>query len=353
MKLYLNKKENKRDPNLMVPIIFDDIFKKVFGSEENADITAYLVSLLLKIPYEKVNGNIVFKSTKQDNYRVTDKLAKKDIVFIVNIDEPLKLNLEMNRTFSLSKSIIDRNVYYESNLFGSGLRIENEYKDLKMTIQYNFNLDFVDRVEEPLIDEYLFRNERGNILTEKTKIVHINILKMRELWYNGKYKTFTGISPNLFALASLLVENEKKEFQKIVDEVPIKTNIKEKIERIVSDMNFDDELIEKYYDLDEEREKMLRATFEEIYEAKLQKDLQEKLQEESQKIQEKFQVETKELQKKFQDETKELQKNLQKEKEKTIFTMYKNGLSVDLISKYANISIKIINEIIKRNKEDN
>ena len=114
----------------MIPIIFDDIFKKVFESEENADITAYLVSLLLKIPYEKVNGNIVFKSTKQDNYRVTDKLAKKDIVFIVNIDEPLKLNLEMNRTFRLSKSIIDRNVYYESNLFGSGLRIENEYKEL-------------------------------------------------------------------------------------------------------------------------------------------------------------------------------------------------------------------------------
>ncbi len=187
---------------------------------------------------------------------------------------------------------------------------------------------------------------------------------MRELWYNGKYKTFTGISPDLFALASLLVENEKKEFQKIVDEVPIKTNIKEKIERIVSDMNFDDELIEKYYDLDEEREKMLRATFEEIYEAKLQKDLQEKVQEESQKLQEKFQNkskelqekfqnESKELQEKFQNESKELQKDLQKEKDKTIFTMYKNGLSVDLIAKYTNISIKNINEIIKRNKEDN
>ena len=349
MLLLRTKNDNKRNPNLIVPIIYDDIFKRVFGSEENADITAYLVSLLLKIPYEKVKGNIVFKSTKQDNYRVNDKLAKKDIVFIVNIEEPLKLNLEMNRSFSLSKSIIDRNVYYESNLFGSGLRQENEYKDLKMTIQYNFNLDFVDRVEEPVIDEYLFRNERGNILTEKTKIVHINILKMRELWYNGKYKTFTGISPNLFALASLLVENEKKEFQKIVDEVPIKTDIKEKIERIVSDMNFDDELIEKYYDLDEEREKMLRATFEEIYEAKLQKDLQKKLQEESQKLQEKFQNKSKELQEKFQNESKELQK----EKDKTIFTMYKNGLSVDLIAKYTHISIKNINEIIKRNKEDN
>ena len=150
----------------------------------------------------------------------------------------------MNRTLSLSKSIIDRNTYYEANLFGSGLRQENEYRDLKMTIQYNFNLDFVDHVEEPLIDEYLFRNERGNILTEKTKIVHINILKMRELWYNGKYKTFTGISPSLFAMASLLIENEKKEFQEMVDVVPIKDDIKEKIERIVTDMNFDDELIE-------------------------------------------------------------------------------------------------------------
>jgi len=337
MKIYKSKKDNKRDPNLMVPIIFDDIFKRVFGSEENADITAYLVSLLLKIPYEKVNGNIVFKSTKQDNYRVKDKLAKKDIVFIVNIDEPLKLNLEMNRTLSLSKSIIDRNTYYEANLFGSGLRQENEYRDLKMTIQYNFNLDFVDHVEEPLIDEYLFRNERGNILTEKTKIVHINILKMRELWYNGKYKTFTGISPSLFAMASLLIENEKKEFQEMVDVVPIKDDIKEKIERIVTDMNFDDELIEKYYDLDLEREKMLKATYEEIYEELYKKSYEKLKKETEEKARQQVQKQVK----------KEVKKQVQKEKEKTILTMFNNGLAIDLIAKYTATNKKEIEKIIK------
>ena len=68
----------------MVPIIFDDIFKKVFGSKENADITAYLVSLLLKIPYEKVNGNIVTelgtKVSGNDTIEVDGTILKRDSV---------------------------------------------------------------------------------------------------------------------------------------------------------------------------------------------------------------------------------------------------------------------------------
>ena len=58
------RKQLERDPRLMVPIAFDDIFKVVFGSEENKDITAYLVSLLLKLPYEKVKGHVKFKEIR-------------------------------------------------------------------------------------------------------------------------------------------------------------------------------------------------------------------------------------------------------------------------------------------------
>ena len=35
-----NRDELERDPKLIVPIAADDIFKVVFGTEENADITA-------------------------------------------------------------------------------------------------------------------------------------------------------------------------------------------------------------------------------------------------------------------------------------------------------------------------
>ena len=45
--------------------------------EENKDITAYLVSLLLKIPYEDVKGKIVFKSTRHNKSRVKEKNSEK------------------------------------------------------------------------------------------------------------------------------------------------------------------------------------------------------------------------------------------------------------------------------------
>ena len=122
----------------------------------------------------------------------------------------------------------------------------------------------------------------------------------------------------------------------MVDVVPIKDDIKEKIERIVTDMNFDDELIEKYYDLDLEREKMLKATYEEIYE-ELYKKSYEKLKKETEE-------------KARQQVQKQVQKEVKKEKEKTILTMFNNGLSIDLIAKYTATNKKEIEKIIKENK---
>ena len=106
------RKEIERDPNLIVPIAFDDIFKTIFGKEENADITAYLISLLLKIPYERVKGKIIFKSNTHNKNRTLEKNSEKDIVFLVDTSEAMKINLEMNFRDYLEQQIIDRNVYF-------------------------------------------------------------------------------------------------------------------------------------------------------------------------------------------------------------------------------------------------
>ena len=106
------RKEIKRDPNLIVPIAFDDIFKTIFGKEENTDITAYLISLLLKIPYERVKGKIIFKSNTHNKNRSSEKNSEKDIVFLVDTSEAMKINLEMNFRDYLEQQIIDRNVYF-------------------------------------------------------------------------------------------------------------------------------------------------------------------------------------------------------------------------------------------------
>ena len=304
------RRELENNPKLIVPIAADDIFKVVFGTEENADITAYLVSLLLKIPYEKVKGKIVFKSERHNKSRTKEKNSEKDIVFIVDTSEPLKLNLEMNKTFDLEQPIIDRNVYYLSNLFGSGLKIKDEYKNLKTTIQYNFNLDYVDKLDEPLIDEYLYRNLRGNVLTEKSKIVHLNILEMSKLWYNGEYKKFKEISPILFGLSALILETDKEKFEKLANDIKMDTNIKEQLERIVMDLNIDDELVTKYYDLEEERKKLNNAVQERIARENFEKGMDEK-------------------QKQF------------------IMNMYNNNYDIETIAKLTELPIDKVNELIK------
>ncbi|MBQ8471935.1 MAG: PD-(D/E)XK nuclease family transposase [Bacilli bacterium] len=304
---------------------YDDIFKIVFGREENADITAYLVSLLLKIPYERVKGKIKFKSTSHIKKLVSEKNSEKDIVFLVETNAPLKLNLEMNRVDYLEPSIIDRNVYFQSNLFGSGLKRKNEYENLTTTIQYNFNLDYVDEIGEELIDEFVYTNRRGYVLTEKSKIVHLNIKKMAELWYNNEYKKYKEISPILFELSALILETDKKKFEHLVESIKMDKNIKEQLERIVMDLNVDDELVTKYYNLEEERKKMNEAVM---------KDAVKRISEE--------------MKVKIEQEAK-LQGLEQKEQE-VVLNMYKENFSLDVISKITNLSLDEINKIIDNNQ---
>ena len=250
----------------------------------------------------------------------------------------------MNRSDTLGQPIIDRNTYYLSNLFGSGLKRSNEYKDLKMTIQYNFNLDYVDKLEEPLIDEYVYQNSRGNVLTEKVKIVHINIKQMANMWYNGEYKKFETVSPILFGLSALMLESEKNKFEKLAREIKMDSQIKEQLERIVMDMNVDDELFTKCYDLDEEREKMYEAMLEWEVEQKvkeLEGDIRKKYQEKyEKKYQEKYK---KEYQEKYEKEYQENQKEL-------ILNMYKQGITLKTIASVTNLDPLEVQKIINSNK---
>ena len=154
---FLNKKQLINNPNKMVPICYDEMFKAVFGNREYPNITAYLISVLTGIPYSLLKGKIAFKNTNQKLLRVTDKKADKDVIFIVGLEEPLKINLEMNNRQTFKQEIIERNIYFASNFFGMGLEESEDYTNIKTTIQYNFNLKYVDTINKEKIDEYVLR----------------------------------------------------------------------------------------------------------------------------------------------------------------------------------------------------
>ncbi|MCI8778989.1 MAG: hypothetical protein HFI87_07560, partial [Bacilli bacterium] len=55
----------------LVPIKCDMVFKKMWGDPDNLDRLAALLSIILKIPYEKIKGNIeIIESEKRvTNYK--------------------------------------------------------------------------------------------------------------------------------------------------------------------------------------------------------------------------------------------------------------------------------------------
>lgn len=163
-----NKLEN--NPKYIVPIAFDDIFRELFGTDKNIKVTTYLISAILNIPYKELIGHVRIKNPKMNNFKVKEKHAEKDIVVSVDIDNPLRINLEMNK-YNIANATIDRNIFYLSDLFIAGLKKKDIYEELVTTIQINFNPRFIDKENEPLVDIYSYRNEYGNILTKKYKSI--------------------------------------------------------------------------------------------------------------------------------------------------------------------------------------
>ena len=235
----------------------DKIFKMIFGNEEYPNITAYLVSILLNIPYQLVKGKIVFKNTKNNLKRVVEKASDKDVVFIVDLEEPydkLKVNLEMNNTKYISSITISRNVYYLSNFHSLGLKENENYNKLLQTIQYNFNRGYVDKTNRSLIDEYYLRNKYGNILTEDIKIVHINVDELSKLWYSENRNKYSKNYQILCGISALMMCTRKKKLEEELEHIPLEEEIKKEIERIVEEMNYDDAIPERIYDpVEEER----------------------------------------------------------------------------------------------------
>ncbi|MCI5967015.1 MAG: PD-(D/E)XK nuclease family transposase [Tenericutes bacterium] len=255
----MNKKLLINNPNKMVPICYDEMFKAVFGNREYPNITAYLISVLTGIPYSLLKGKIAFKNTNQKLSRVTDKKADKDVIFIVDLEEPLKINLEMNNRKTFKQEIIERNIYFASNFFGMGLEESEDYTNIKTTIQYNFNLKYVDTINKEKIDEYVLRNKYGHILTEKLKIIHINIEELSKLWYSEARFNYPENYQILCGISALMMCTDKSKFESDIRSVPLDEKIRVDIERIVEEMNYDDQLPERYYDRDEEWDRIKRT----------------------------------------------------------------------------------------------
>ena len=270
----MTKDELIRNVNTYVPISFDPVFKEVFGNEKYPNNTAYLASILLDIPYEDIKDKIVFKSLRHNDIRIKDKKCEKDIVFLVNVSEGYKINIEVNMSKSGIQAIIARNYYYVANLFGGGLREADEYSEIRTTIQYNLNNFSIDKENSKLERNFVMRDEDG-VLSSKLEISHLNIAEMAKLWYDKSTKWHDERSKKLSGLSALILETNKVMFHEILNALDMPDDVDKDIGRIVEYMNYDDELNVRYYNWEEEQARLNRSILKEAKKRHEKMNLQE------------------------------------------------------------------------------
>ena len=308
MEKILNRKENLKKKDMMC-LKFDKAFHIMYANEEHLETLTVLLSKVLKIDYKLLEGNITLLQRKSPSETVDEKECEKDVVVSVKTDKDYRIVLEVNVKTGFFKSVLERNMYYMFNEGGHTLKKGTEYNKMPYTVLINFNTFFVNDEQKDIIEKFYFRDKYGFVLTEKSVNYNINIEECYNLWYTNDYEgKFEPYEEDLMLLCAAMMVDNQDDFHNIVSMVRMRPEIKELMEKVVREMNDDERLVTEYRSWKEEEELINKAIINEVRE-----------------------------------------KSIEETKKEMVLNMHKDNLDIDLIAKYANLTLEEVKEIIDNN----
>ena len=310
----LNKKEKLKKED-MVSLKFDKAFHIMYANEKHLETLTVLLSRVLKIEYQKLEGNVALRPRKTPGEMVDEKECEKDVVVSVKTDKDYRIVLEVNIKGGLYDSVIDRNMYYMYQEGGHTLKQGMGYNKMPYTVLINFNTFFVNNEYKEVFEEFVYRDKHGFELTEKNKILNINIEECYNLWYTNDYQGKFGLyEEDLILLCAAMMVDNQNDFHNIVSEVRMKPEIKELMEGIVRKMNSDESLVTEYRSWKEENRLINEAIINEVSE-------------------------------------KRFNEGIAKTKKEMVLNLYKENITLEVIAKCANLTIEEVKKIIDDNQE--
>ena len=228
----------------LVPISCDMVFKKMWGDPDNIDRLSALLSIILRIPYDKLKGNVEIIESEKRVTKQKEKINRCDVVAKVRIRSLGKVNLEMNLGFD--KTDLERNLGFISYLFSSYLRSGEEYSNIEPIIQINFNDYDVDSNNEEIIDVYMVMNKNGKILTDKLQMYEINIEKCYQLWYDGDIEKYNELDREIIKVCALMNIKDGNLFEKCLGEIDMEEKVKKDIEATERLLSAEETIISYY-----------------------------------------------------------------------------------------------------------
>jgi len=308
----LDKKEKLKDGEI-IPLHFDSAFHIMYANEKHLETLTVLLSRILKIEYRKLEGNVTLRPRKTPGEMVDEKECEKDVVVSVKTDKDYRIVLEVNIRGGLYDSVIDRNMYYMYQEGGHTLKQGMEYNKMPYTVLINFNTFFVNSEQKEVFEEFSYRDKYGFELNEKNKIINVNIEECYNLWYTNNYEgKFEPYEEDLMLLCAAMMVDNQDDFHNIVSMVRMKPEIKELMERVVKDMNDDENLVTEYRSWKEENRLINEAIINEVSE-------------------------------------KRFNEGIAKNRKEMVLNMHNKNISLDIIAECANLTLKEVKEIIDNN----
>ncbi len=265
-----NMREKKAGlaPGEILKLKDDECFKIMFANKKHIRILTMLLSKILKIPYETLSKSKIYLETlTNQNVTAGEKKTECDIAVSVKKDDKItdKIMLEVNIRGSAYQTIINRNHFGFSDMIANAFPESEDYNNLPNNLLVNFN-NFSLNKRGLIFDEYMYRNIYGDVLTEKSRILNIDIAKCYQLWYNKdiKEENIDNYSKDLTLISAALSMDKKKDFMKCMKEVEMSPEIRREMEGVLDNMCRDQKLVSRYYNREEEERRIQEGIYKEI-----------------------------------------------------------------------------------------
>ena len=308
----LDRKNNLKEGEI-IPLHFDKAFKLMYANQEHLETLTVLLSKILKIDYNLLEGNITLLPLKATNKTVDEKTCERDVLVSVKTEDEYRIIIEVNVKPDFFQSILERNIYMHQTA-GHILKENMKYTEIPRTVLVNFNTFFVNNEKKDIIEEFRYRDKYGYSLTEKDINYNINIEECYNLWYNDDYKgKFELYEEDLVLLGAAMMVDNEEDFSNIIRTVRMKPEIMELMEGLVREMNHDEKLVTEYKIWKNEEERINASRMDEAYKTGIEEG------------------------------TKQTRKEL-------VLDMYNDNVSLELISKYTKLNEEEVQKIIDSNK---
>lgn len=313
----------------IIPPIYDFMFTAIFNKEENLIITENFLSLYLQIPLSEIKGKLKIKPR---NLELENKyVASKQVDLLLELENK-RINIEVSTSVSIG--IVNRNVVFACNTHATSYHYgDSKYKNIGDTIQINLVYDEDYIVGEKFRESYYLRNEKGKELTKKLRIDYVNIAKLEETCYTSSIDEIEDFCRTLIA-------HKEEEFKKLIGDLKMEKEAKEKLEREVMKYSQDEGVIDQYTDFrakhEWERETIIQDRVDEAVEKAVEEAVEKAVEEAISRTKEET---NKEIEQKVKEASKRaLEQGKREEREEIARNFKKAGVDILIIESSTGLS---------------